>query len=89
MTNYADSYTNAELKLIRACSLKYLNLVKVTDINPTSLYDMLAIDMFVGNVQGPHIDALRRAVGAIHSCNPYRWTPEFDKLCEFEETNEN
>lgn len=83
MTNYADSYTQAELELIEACSDKYFNLIHVTDINPTALYDMLAIDMFVKNEQGPHIDALRSAVAAIHKCSPYRWTPEFDKLCEY------
>jgi hypothetical protein len=45
----------------------------------------MMLRVFTENQQGEHVDALRRAVIAMNNCRPYRLTPEFDKLIEFDD----
>jgi len=80
---YSSDYSKAEFKLLRAISPKWLHLVCQTEINPPKLYQILAEEAFIENQSGPEFDALRRCCKAVRDCDPYRMTPEFDKLCEF------
>lgn len=80
-------YSETELRLIKACSKSWCEIALTTNMSPPILYDVLAADALVENKQGPHIEALKRAIMAIRNCSPCRMTPEFDKLCEFSEKN--
>lgn len=76
--------TEAELKLIRAISPHWYDLVTGdTEFNTPTVFRILVEKCFIENMEGPAVEALRRAYGAIFKCKPYRHTPEFDKLCEF------
>jgi hypothetical protein len=77
-------YSKAELKLISVLSSHWFNIIKQTSIIPSSIYGMIAQELFIENRQGPEVDALRRVCRAISDCKPYRRTPEFDALCKFE-----
>ena len=78
----ADQYSHAEKQLIRRVAPRWLSIIGRTDVNPTTLYRILAVECFCDDRVGPEIEALRRVLNAIENCDPYRMTPEFDKLCE-------
>ena len=78
-------YSEAEKKLIAKISSHWEKVITLTNINPPNLYCIMAKEAFIENRQGPEFEALRRVCKACEKCNPYRRTPEFDKLCEFEE----
>jgi len=78
----SEQFSHAEKQLIRQVSPRWLSLIGRTDINPPTLYRILVVECFCEKRQGPEIEALRRVMRAIETCNPYRMTPEFDKLCE-------
>jgi hypothetical protein len=71
-----------EVKLFK--SIKCLNpeMLKVAFEHPIKVYEYAAIKVFSEGEQGPHIDALRRAVSHLGNCK-YRGNDEFDKLIEF------
>ncbi len=72
-----------EIKLFTKLGLeKFLEIYKDT---PIAIYDLAVYVAFIKNSQGNDIDALRRGFNAIQNCNPYRMTPEFEKLIEFSE----
>jgi len=74
------SYSENEKKLFRALGCKE----ELYHLPPTSLYTCVTLTVFVENLQGPHVDALRRAIQAvIVSGKPYRNTPEFENLIKF------
>jgi hypothetical protein len=75
-----NGYTEREIKLIEAFG--YGHLVPIIESGP-SLYRMCVEKAFIENLEGPHVEALRRAYRAISKCNPYRCTKEFEKLLEF------
>lgn len=75
-------YSEAEKKLI-----SFFGYADRKDlINPMALYRILAEKAFIENLQGPAVEALRRAYEALQSCSVYRMSPEFDKLLFFEDT---
>lgn len=76
-------YSDAEKRLIAACSSHWRRIIDRTEINPPNLYDRLALEAFINKEKGPHIEALRRACKALSVCKPYRMTKEFDELCNF------
>ena len=82
---YEELYSEQERKLIAKISDHWANVITAADINPPNLYKILAYECFESNKTGPEIEALRRVCKALSNCSPYRLTPEFDKLCEFEE----
>jgi hypothetical protein len=73
-------YSEQELALISALSSHWANTVKKTYISPLELYEILAVECFLSNRQGPEVDALRRGLAALESCKIYRMTKEFDEL---------
>lgn len=77
------NYSEAEYKLIAKISSHWSKVITLTNINPPNLYAIMAQEAFIENKQGPEFEALRRACQACNTCKPYRFTPEFDKLCEF------
>jgi hypothetical protein len=81
MINYFnnDDYSQNELKLFGAFNLAHL----VTHLPAPSLYRLAVEEAFLKNLQGPHVEALRRGANAMQEMKPYRKTPEFDKLVEF------
>ncbi len=80
----SSEFSKAEMNLIRACSQTWYDLIcNGHVVDAPTLYDMLALNAFVRNDMGPHVDALRRVVFALHNCTVYRHTEEFDKLCKF------
>lgn len=78
-------YSEKELRLIRVISFHWYDIIinNKTDVSPPAIYDILALNMFIENRTGPEVDALRRAVTAIHDCTCYRNTPEWDELITF------
>lgn len=78
-------WSDAELKLIKALSPHWHKLV-TSDVYfcPPTVYKVLVEDAFNNNSHGPAVEALRRCSNAIHKCNPYRMTPEFDELAKYE-----
>lgn len=76
--------TEAELKMIRAISEHWYNLVTGdTEFNTPRVFSILAEECFIEDRRGPEVDALRRALGALQKCKIYRHTKEFDELCTF------
>ena len=57
-------------------------MLEVAFENPLHVYEYAAIKVFAEGEQGPHIDALRRALSHLGNCK-YRGNAEFDKLIEF------
>lgn len=76
-------YSIDELILIRELSKHLYECAKGTDINPMSLYELLAVQVVIEGRGGPEVEALRRVLTALKACTHHRLTPEFDKLCEF------
>lgn len=77
-------YSETERKLLEA--FKYDNLIDHVCV-PHSLYRMCVEKVFVENMTGPAVEALRRVYAAIQSCKPYRLTPEFEELASMEPTS--
>lgn len=76
-------YSESEQRLIRSISEHWSGIISKTDINPPSLYGILAMECFEQNKVGPETDALRRVIKSLRECKPWRLTPEFDELCNF------
>ena len=74
-------YSEKELSLIR--KLGFENLL--SNIDPVSLYKVMAEDLFVNNRHSDAVDSVRRCLKAINKANPYRMTPEFDALIKFKD----
>jgi hypothetical protein len=77
------NYSDAERALIGAIDPMWLSTIDKTNIYPSSLYRTLCTKVFINNETGPAVEALRRVLTAVEYSDPYRMTPEFDKLCEF------
>jgi hypothetical protein len=69
-----------ERKLFIALGLE--DLVDHLQSNPTVLYRMAVEQAFCENLSGPAVDSLRRCYIALHNCNPYRGTPEWDAMIQ-------
>jgi hypothetical protein len=73
-------YSEKEIKLFN--SLGYNDLL--AHIEPYVLYRMAVEKVFLDNLSGPNIEALRRAAKSmLVDGKPYRFTPEFEKLLEW------
>jgi len=80
-----NDFSEAELKLIKAISSSWHRMVVAGFVDtPSKLYEILAWNVFINDSKGPHIESLRKVCRAINNHKPYRRTPEFDALCEFE-----
>jgi len=77
-----NGYTESEVKLITMFG--YDNLCEHIDA-PTVLYRMCVEQAFIKNMQGSHVEALRRGYAALLRCNPYRHTDEFENLIQFKD----
>lgn len=75
-----NGYTKAEIRLISMFG--YGDLVSRIEC-PPGLYRMCVEKAFVEKMEGPHVEALRRAYLALMRCSPYRQTEEFEKLVSF------
>lgn len=80
-------WSEAELKLVKALSFHWFKLIteSESDFNQPAVYRILVELVFNNDMKGPAVEALRRCNRALHACKPYRMTPEFDKLAEFDE----
>lgn len=77
-------YSEKEIKLFN--SLGYNDLL--AHIEPYVLYRMAVEKVFLDNLSGPNIEALRRAAKSmLVDGKPYRFTPEFEKCIEREWVN--
>lgn len=76
-------FSENEKVLIGKISPHWLDVIQKIDITPIKLYQILCVECFMSNKQGPEIEALRRAMIALESCKVYRLTPEFEELCKF------
>ena len=75
-----NGYTKREVKLIKMFDLEHL----IEDVdNPYALFRMCVEVCFLKNMQGPHVEALRRAYKAMKDCSVYRHTEAFEALLEF------
>ena len=83
MNNWMFDYSEAELRLIKSISEHWFRMVKDTDVDPITVYRILATICFEEDRKGPAVEALRRVMVCIRECKIYRMTPEFDKLCAF------
>jgi hypothetical protein len=70
--------------MIRAISTDWFNLIQETPIYPSEVYGILAQKCFCEELKGPAVEALRRGLSALNNWKPFRKTPEFEKLIEFE-----
>lgn len=83
MSNLSD----AETKLFHALGASlWVELVEgtkgTTPIPAPRAYSMIAVEVFIKNLSGPAVEALRRAL--IHfDKGGFRGTPEFDRLISF------
>ncbi len=59
----------------------YANLVE-RGINITSVLDICMVKAFTENLQGLHVESLRKCIAAVKNCNPYRCTQEYDNLIQ-------
>jgi hypothetical protein len=73
-----NHYSPAEIKLFTAFG--YENF---SNFDEVPLYRICVEKAFTENLQGPHVEALRRAYKAIMHCHPYRHTPEFEELLQW------
>lgn len=72
-------YSEGEIKMITACGCQEL----IGKMDVFQLYRICVDTVFLHDIQGPHVEALRRAFKAFHECKPYRLTPEFEELIKF------
>ena len=75
-------YSKNEVKLFRSINPKWTTEKLEQMTSPILFYNMLAVHAFAYNLQGNHIEALRRALHHLHE-NRYRGNEEFEKLIEF------
>ena len=75
-----NGYTAVETRLIE--QFGFGNLMSFVDI-PHTLYRMCVEKAFCENLQGAHVEALRRVYVALQECTTYRHTEAFDKLATF------
>ena len=64
---------------------KRIGLEHLFGQDPSFIYRMAVEYAFRKNMQGPHIEALRRGYTAIVECKLYRKTPEFEQEIQFDE----
>lgn len=76
--------------MIQDCSPHWASLIEkgvsLTSIPPTVL-DMVAMEVFLDNKQGPAVESLRRCINAVRNCSPYRMTSEYDALITLDDDN--
>lgn len=76
-------YSEKELEMIKCLSPHWYRIIEddvLIDCTPVRLYEIIAIKCFLGSVESPAVESLRRCLEAINNCKPYRMTPEFDEL---------
>lgn len=78
-------YSQAEIRLIEAIDPSWGTQEAAGRLVPGVLYTTLAVKCFMDKRIGPEVNALRRVLAALQESKIYRLTPDFDKLCEFEE----
>jgi len=76
-------YSAAEEKLFKALGLEHLLKAPILAVGT---YRLAIEEAFINNLQGPAVDALRRAGKSMQNSTPYRFTTAFDALIAFEET---
>lgn len=81
MNSYSDKekdfYSENELILIRFCGFE--SLIAQDEIQPPTLYDLMAMHCFIENRKGWEVEAIRWAVSMLHKGKVYRHTPEFEE----------
>jgi hypothetical protein len=78
-----SEYSDKEALLIS--SFGYYSLLKEESISPPTLYAMCAERAFIEGMEGPCVEALRRAMRALQNCTCHRQTLEWDRLITFGE----
>lgn len=81
-------YSEKEFAMIQACSPHWASLIEkgasVTSIPPQVL-DMVVMEVFLENKQGPAVESLRRCVNSLKNVRKlYRMTPEYDALIQLD-----
>lgn len=71
-------YSEGEIQLIK--HFGYMDIAPHLD--PVNLYRLMVNRAFLKDMQGPMVEALRRAANALEACKIYRMTPEWEKLLE-------
>lgn len=75
-----------ERKILKALKKDYfIKLAEDDKLMVPNMLNTVALEVFVEHLQGPAVDALRKIVIANQKMAPYRNTPEYEKLCEFDE----
>lgn len=86
-------YSEKEFAMIKACSPHWASLIErgvsVTSIPPQVL-DMVVMEVFLENKQGPAVESLRRCVNSLKNVKKlYRMTPEYDALITLDGTKKD
>lgn len=77
-----QKYSPGEIKLFTMFGCA--DLVQHIDC-PMTLYRICVEKAFLDNMQGSHVEALRRVYLALRTGAPFRMTDEFEQLVEFQE----
>lgn len=80
MFEFNVEYSENEIKLLSQFS-SCKNIIG--RIMPVVIYRMAVEESFLKNLNGPHIEALRRGFNAIIYCTHSRMTKEFEDLISF------
>jgi hypothetical protein len=73
-------YSENEVKLL---SMFDVTKSVIGHVVPIVLYRMAVEEVFLQNLMGPHVEALRRGFDALMYSKCYRMTKEFDYLVSF------
>lgn len=72
-------YSINEHKLFDSFNVNYHNY----PMNPMEVYRSLVQHIFINNLSGPNVEAVRRAFIAMQNLTAFRGTEEFEKLITF------
>ena len=75
----------AERRLMEFCGFSdFVDVAERGSLAVPCLWAVIGSRLFVTDARGSHVDAVRRVLLALEKSSPYRFTPEFDALCQFE-----
>jgi hypothetical protein len=83
MINRAQ-YSENELKMFKDLGFGYLIHEEHVDVEPYVFYRLASEHVFLNNLSGNHVEALRRGYNAFVKCSPYRLTKEYEELINYE-----
>ena len=81
MTHILEQYSEKEIELFTRLGLQ--SMMEVYPC-PPKLYQDVALNLFKEKRSGPLVESVRRCLIAIEKCSPYRKTPEWEDLIQFE-----